>query len=44
MYEDIYVKTPHINWRAVENDPAWNRSLPDDRFPKELPGRPKESR
>lgn len=44
MYEDIYVKTPHINWRAVENDPAWNRSLPDDRFPQALPGRPKESR
>ncbi len=33
MYEDIYVKTPHINWRAVENDPAWERSLPDDRIP-----------
>ena len=33
MYEDIYVKTPHINWRAVERDPAWERSLPDDRVP-----------
>ena len=33
MYEDIYVKTPHINWRAVEKDPAWELSLPDDRVP-----------
>ena len=33
MYEDIYVKTPHINWRAVEKDPAWERSRPDDRIP-----------
>ena len=33
MYEDIYVKTPYLNWRAVEKDPAWERSLPDDRVP-----------
>ncbi len=33
MYEDVYVKTPHINWRAVEKDPAWELSLPDDRVP-----------
>lgn len=33
MYEDIYVKTPTLNWRAVEKDPAWQRSLPDDRVP-----------
>ena len=33
MYEDIYVKTPTLNWRAVEKDPAWERSLPDDRVP-----------
>ena len=33
MYEDIYVKTPQLNWRAVEKDPAWERSLPDDRVP-----------
>ena len=33
MYEDIYVKTPYINWRAVEADPAWNRSMEDDRVP-----------
>ena len=33
MYEDIYVKTPTLNWRAVERDPAWERSLPDDRVP-----------
>jgi len=37
MYEDIYVKTPTINWRAVENDPAWARSLPDDRVPVAYP-------
>ena len=37
MYEDIYVKTPHINWRAVENDPAWASSLPDDRVPVAYP-------
>lgn len=44
MYEDIYVKTPHLNWRAVEQDPAWAKSLADDRFPPEIPGRRKESR
>jgi pyruvate dehydrogenase E1 component alpha subunit len=33
MYEDVYVKTPTLNWRAVERDPAWERSLPDDRVP-----------
>jgi pyruvate dehydrogenase E1 component alpha subunit len=39
MYEDIYVKTPHLNWRAVEKDPAWERSLPDDRVPAVYPAR-----
>lgn len=33
MFEDIYVKTPTLNWRAVEKDPAWELSLPDDRVP-----------
>ncbi len=33
MYEDIYVKTETLNWRAVERDPAWERSLTDDRVP-----------
>ena len=37
MYEDIYVKTPTLNWRAVEKDPAWERSLPDDRVPVAYP-------
>ena len=37
MYEDIYVKTPTLNWRAVEKDPAWDRSLPDDRVPVAYP-------
>ncbi|MBK5255150.1 MAG: pyruvate dehydrogenase (acetyl-transferring) E1 component subunit alpha, partial [Vicinamibacteria bacterium] len=37
MYDDIYVKTPHVNWRAVEKDPAWERSLPDDRVPDVYP-------
>jgi len=37
MYEDIYVKTPTLNWRAVEKDPAWQLSLPDDRVPVAFP-------
>ena len=37
MYEDIYVKTETLNWRAVEKDPAWERSLPDDRVPVAYP-------
>jgi pyruvate dehydrogenase E1 component alpha subunit len=37
MYEDIYVKTPTLNWRAVEKDPAWQLSLPDDRVPVAYP-------
>jgi hypothetical protein len=37
MYEDIYVKTPTLNWRAVEKDPAWQLSLPDDRVPTAYP-------
>jgi hypothetical protein len=44
MYEDIYVKTETLNWRAVERDPAWALSQSDDRFPPEIPGRRKESR
>jgi pyruvate dehydrogenase E1 component alpha subunit len=37
MYEDIYVKTETLNWRAVANDPAWERSLSEDRVPVSYP-------
>jgi pyruvate dehydrogenase E1 component alpha subunit len=44
MYEDVYVKTPHLNWRAVEKDPAWERSLPDDRVPVVYPPRASQAK
>ncbi|HET7292648.1 MAG TPA: pyruvate dehydrogenase (acetyl-transferring) E1 component subunit alpha [Vicinamibacteria bacterium] len=33
LYEDVYVRSPYINMRAAEKDPAWKASLREDRVP-----------
>jgi len=37
LYEDVYVRSPYINMKAAEKDPAWRASRRDDRVPEELP-------
>jgi pyruvate dehydrogenase E1 component alpha subunit len=37
LYEDVYVRSPYINMKAAEKDPAWKASRRDDRVPEELP-------
>ena len=33
IYEDVYVRTPYVNMRAAEKDPAWRAAAQDDRIP-----------
>jgi pyruvate dehydrogenase E1 component alpha subunit len=37
MYEDVYVRSPYMNMRAAEADPAWKASVREDRVPEALP-------
>ena len=37
LYEDVYVRSPYINMRAAERDPAWKAAVRGDRVPEELP-------
>lgn len=37
MYEDVYVRSPYINMKAAEADPAWRAAVRTDRVPEELP-------
>jgi pyruvate dehydrogenase E1 component alpha subunit len=37
LYEDVYVRSPYINMKAAEKDPAWKAARRDDRVPEELP-------
>lgn len=37
LYEDVYVRSPYINMKAAERDPAWRASIRDDRMPDEMP-------
>ena len=37
MYEDVYVRSPYINMKAAEHDPAWKAAERADRVPEELP-------
>jgi pyruvate dehydrogenase E1 component alpha subunit len=37
LYEDVYVRSPYINMKAAEKDPAWRAAIRDDRPPAELP-------
>ena len=37
MYEDVYVRSPYINMKAAEKDPAWRAAIREDRVPPTLP-------
>jgi pyruvate dehydrogenase E1 component alpha subunit len=37
MYEDVYVRSPHVHAASAEKDPAWRAARADDRVPEELP-------
>ena len=37
LYQDVYVRSPYINMKAAEKDPAWKAARRDDRVPEELP-------
>ena len=37
LYEDVYVRSPYINMKAAERDPAWKASVKEDWVPPELP-------
>src|SRR6185436_19226569 len=37
IYEDVYVRSPYINMKAAEHDPAWKAAERADRVPEELP-------
>jgi pyruvate dehydrogenase E1 component alpha subunit len=37
MFEDVYVRSPYINMKAAEKDPAWRSAIREDRAPPVLP-------
>jgi len=37
LYEDVYVRSPYINMKAAERDPAWQATMREDRVPEEFP-------
>ncbi len=37
LYEDVYVRSPYINLKAAERDPAWRAAIREDRLPEEFP-------
>jgi pyruvate dehydrogenase E1 component alpha subunit len=37
LYEDVYVKSPYINLKAAEKDPAWQHAVAEDRVPEQHP-------
>lgn len=41
LYEDVYVRSPYLNMKSAEADPAWRASVRGDRTP-ETPGAPTE--
>jgi len=40
LYEDVYVRSPYINFKSAQRDPAWMAASRDDRVPMELPPPP----
>jgi pyruvate dehydrogenase E1 component alpha subunit len=39
LYEDVYVRSPYVNARAAERDPAWRAAVSEDRVPEPFPAR-----
>ncbi|MGH7395666.1 MAG: thiamine pyrophosphate-dependent enzyme, partial [Candidatus Methylomirabilales bacterium] len=37
LYEDVYVRSPYMNMRAAEKDPAWRAAVKNDRVPEKYP-------
>ncbi len=37
LFEDVYVRSPYINLKAAEKDPAWRLAVREDRVPEEYP-------
>jgi pyruvate dehydrogenase E1 component alpha subunit len=37
LYEDVYVRSPHIHPRSADKDPAWRAAGEKDRVPETLP-------
>jgi pyruvate dehydrogenase E1 component alpha subunit len=37
LYEDVYVRSPYLNLKAAEKDPAWAAAAREDRVPETLP-------
>lgn len=37
LYEDVYVRSPYLNMKAFEKDPAWRAARREDRVPEQLP-------
>jgi len=39
LYQDVYVRSPYVNARAAEKDPAWRAAVAEDRVPEPFPAR-----
>jgi pyruvate dehydrogenase E1 component alpha subunit len=37
LYEDVYVRSPYMNMKAAEKDPAWRAAVKEDRVPEHYP-------
>ena len=37
MHEDVYVRSPYVNMKAAEKDPAWKAAVREDRVPETFP-------
>jgi pyruvate dehydrogenase E1 component alpha subunit len=39
LYEDVYVRSPYMNMKSAEKDPAWRAAIREDRVPEKFPAR-----
>ncbi len=37
LYEDVYVRSPHVHHEAADKDPAWRAATKEDRVPESFP-------
>ena len=37
LFEDVYVRSPYMNMKAAEKDPAWRAAVKEDRVPEVFP-------